>query len=137
MDVARICFAVALLTGGAAVAGPTDSLIRIDAKDCARLVRHVPQPDVAYRPGVDSRGRPVAPADLGGGTQLPIGEITIPIEIDLASRNRLPKPHGRLEAEAQIGTVTLKNGQVLFNGQIMGDYEQHAVAEACKAQGFR
>src|SRR3546814_15670542 len=42
----------------------------ITEDDCARLVPHVPAPDVEYRPGVDAAGRPVAPADLPGSTRI-------------------------------------------------------------------
>ncbi len=31
---------------------------------CRQLVRHVPAADVAYKPGVDAKGKPIAPADL-------------------------------------------------------------------------
>lgn len=40
--------------------------IIITKLDCSRLVRHLPAADVAYQPGVDAKGRAVAPADLDG-----------------------------------------------------------------------
>ncbi|NFV79934.1 hypothetical protein [Magnetospirillum aberrantis] len=40
--------------------------IVITKTDCSRLIRHVPAPDVAYKPGVDVHGRAVAPADMPG-----------------------------------------------------------------------
>ena len=137
MRLARMCLFLTLLTPVPAAAGPTDTLIRITANDCRRLTAHAPRPDVAHQPGRDVRGRPVAPADLGGGAQLPVGEITIPIEIDLADRVPASRRIGRPEAKAQIGTVTFRDGQAPFNGLPHGDYEQHAVTEACKARGFR
>lgn len=40
--------------------------IVITKLDCSRLIRHVPAADVAYKPGVDAKGRVVAPADVPG-----------------------------------------------------------------------
>ncbi|RMD62947.1 MAG: hypothetical protein D6826_06185, partial [Alphaproteobacteria bacterium] len=64
---------------------------RLTKSDCARLVKHVPAPDVAYRPGVDVRGRPVTPADVDGGVSIAVPEtIEIPIKVDLQDRFGLP-----------------------------------------------
>ena len=41
--------------------------ITVTREDCAGLVNHVPDADVAYQPGVDANGNQVASADLGGG----------------------------------------------------------------------
>ena len=38
-----------------------DAILRMTRADCKRLVTHQPAPDVAYRSGVDVRGRAVAP----------------------------------------------------------------------------
>ncbi|MGB8274515.1 MAG: hypothetical protein WCF16_04500, partial [Alphaproteobacteria bacterium] len=60
-------------------------IVVLSRADCQLLVRHVPAPDVAFAPGRDAYGRPVAPADLGGGyedVKVP-DEITFPVEIDL------------------------------------------------------
>ena len=84
---------------------------------CARLVQHVPADDVTYKPGVDARGRPVVPADLGGGPTIAIpDEINIQIGIDLADRLALrdarraavppthPTNHPRLARDANANT---------------------------------
>ena len=36
--------------------------VTIKTADCASFVSHIPTTDVAYKPGVDVHGRPVAPA---------------------------------------------------------------------------
>ena len=41
--------------------------ITVTREDCAGLVIHVPDANVAYQPGVDANGNQVASADLGGG----------------------------------------------------------------------
>lgn len=115
-----------------------EDLLRIAAADCARLTRHTPAPDVAYRPGVDVRGKAVTSADLDGGAQLNLpAEIVVAIEVDLAKRYGLPRRPGVYDGTAVIGTVTVKDGQALFNGQPMHAFDQALVAEACRARAPR
>jgi len=54
--------ALALLAPGVAA-----EEITVTREDCAGLVTHVPDANVAYQPGVDANGNQVASADLGGG----------------------------------------------------------------------
>ena len=42
----------------------------LDRRTCARIVVHVAEPDVIFRPGVDVRGRPVVPAEGSGGLRI-------------------------------------------------------------------
>lgn len=57
----------------AATASAEEVTVTVTRQDCARLVRHMPSADVAYQPGVDVKGRKVAPADLpGSGADLKI-----------------------------------------------------------------
>jgi hypothetical protein len=78
-------FAASALQIVAIGAAGAQDVVAITRADCQRLVRHVPAPDVAYEPGTDVYGRPVAPAELGGGYGdiRPPDEITFPVEIDL------------------------------------------------------
>jgi hypothetical protein len=48
---------------GAQQGGNAPMVITITKTDCSRLIQHQPAPDVAYKPGVDVRGRPVVSAD--------------------------------------------------------------------------
>lgn len=50
---------------GSGSSGPM--VITITKMDCSRLIQYQPAPDVAYKPGVDVRGRPVASADTDPG----------------------------------------------------------------------
>ena len=60
----------------------------ITESHCRELVRHVPADDVAYRPGVEVKGRSVAPADLGGGTHIPVPDpFAITIKVELSERH--------------------------------------------------
>jgi hypothetical protein len=108
------------------------SELTLSKKDCARIVRHAPSPDVAYKPGVDARGRKVAPADLGGGSLIKLPkEITIDIGIDLEEKYGLGAG-GKYTGTSNIGKVKVKNGRVTFNGQPLGNREQQAIAAACR-----
>jgi len=55
---------------GQQVLSPLATHVIISTQDCQRLVRHVPAPDVAYKPGVDVHGKTVAPADLAGSNTI-------------------------------------------------------------------
>lgn len=111
------------------------SEIRISPADCQRLVQHRPDADVAYKPGVDARGNPVAPADLPGQARIAVpNEITINLTVDLLRQYGVPStsplaPRG----EASVGTVTydIAAGRMTFNGQPLSDPDQAALAAAC------
>lgn len=129
--------AVAVLLAFAAVrpaaAQPDDTVpLRLTEADCRAVVAHEPAPDVAFAPGVDVRGRPVAPADLPGSVRIDLpDEIVIPIQVDLA--RRLGVPRTRYEADAYVGTVTVVDGRPYFDGQPLFDADRAALAAACRA----
>jgi len=103
--------------------------IKVSRKDCLKIIRYMPAPGVAYQPGVDVHGRKVVPADLGGGAsafKVP-DEITFNIGKDLAKDFNT-----KYTGEAVFGKVTVKRGQVFWNGQPVGDQSQNAIAEDCR-----
>lgn len=100
---------------------------------CDRLVVHRPDDDVAYQPGVDVEGRPVAPADLPGTVRLTMpGTITIPVTVDIVERFGLPFDPGAIEADGLIGTLTLRGDRLTFNGQPLYDVEQDYLNWLCR-----
>jgi len=104
----------------------------ISRDDCLRAIRHVPSADAAYAPGVDARGRPVAPADLGGGPRIALPEIlAFDINIDVG-RYLGGSRYGTLDMA--VGTVVydVASGRLTFNGEVLTDADQRAVAEACR-----
>ncbi len=109
--------------------------VRITGADCSRLVEHRASSDVAYRPGVDAKGRPVASADLPGGVRVnPRTEFTIDINVDLQRRFGVagnPSVHQPL---AKVGAITVKGDKAYFDGQPLTDDTQEALAAYCRNQ---
>ncbi len=114
---------------------PAAADIAVTRRDCDRLVKHQPAPGVEYQPGVDVHGRPVAPADLGGGYQIkPPETIVIPIEVLIQDRFNIPTNSVLWNAKAQVGVVTVKGDQVYYEGQLLGDPETAALEQLCREQ---
>ncbi|MEE8505058.1 MAG: hypothetical protein V3S40_02430 [Kiloniellales bacterium] len=123
-----------LLTAAASPAAAHESLqVTITKADCARLVEHVPAPDVAYQPGVDVYGDPVAPAHAGGGTPIELPEtIVIDVEVDLFQRFGIPVDPTRYDADAEVGEVVYRDGRFTFNGQPLHSEAQAELAARCQ-----
>ena len=120
-------------TPRAAITGAAITRVAITRADCARLVAHVPAPDVAYRPGVDVYGREVAPADLGGAPRIELPEtILIDIEIDLQARFGIPADSTQYDPDAEVGEVAYRDGRFTFNGQPLQDEAQTELAARCQ-----
>ena len=112
--------------------GPSLAQLTVTKRDCKRITKHVPAPDVAYRPGGGVRGKEFAPADLGGASPIKIpDEISIDIGIDLEEKYGLGSG-GKYTGEGIIGTVTVKKGRVYFNGQPLTASDQAVLAQACR-----
>jgi hypothetical protein len=134
----RIACAIALVLTACAWAAPASAEVAISRRDCEQLARHEPAPDVTYQPGVDVHGRPVAPADLGGGSQIDLPEVIyIPIEVLVQDRFGIPANSVLYDATALVGVVSVKGNQVYFEDQLLGDPEVAALEEACREQGLR
>lgn len=76
--------------------------VTVTRKDCLQLTRYVPDGSVSadYQPGVDSRGRPVAPADYGtAGVITPPEVYRFQVEVNPFDRDRV-----RLQ-ESQLNEV--------------------------------
>ena len=126
-------FLAALLAAAPARAHEVPAEVIITRADCARLVEHVPAPDVAYQPGVDAYGRAVAPAELDGGTPIQAPEtLRIPIEIDLFDRFGIPANPALYESDIPIGEVIYRDGRLTFEGQPLQDEAQAELAARCQ-----
>jgi hypothetical protein len=130
---------------GHAQTGQTGQPVRIviTKVDCSRLIRHTPAPDVAYRPGVDAKGRAVAPADVpGSGANAIPGLVPDVLEIPLTIKPMQGATYakrGAGDSQATLGTVRydMNKGTFTFNGEPLGSAEQEELARACARQGVR
>ena len=115
----------------AAPAATQDRLV-IRREACDQLANLSPSADVEYRPGVDARGRPVAPADLSPESNPRVDEIFI--EIDAATRRRFGLPPERrfFAGEASVGVVVVQDNKAFFNGQPLEDREQAMLSQLCR-----
>lgn len=133
MRVRAFVIATAIL---AAAAPSARAEVAVSRKDCDWLVHHESAPDVAYQPGVDVHGQPVAPADLNGGAQLALPDVIyIPLEILIQDRFGIPANSVLYEAKAQVGVVEVRGNQVYYNDQLLNDPETEALADACREHG--
>ena len=102
--------------------------VTVSKRACRELVAHQPAPDVAYRPGVDARGRSVASADLEDGSRIVLpSDITVPMTVDLFARTGRKALRGA-ELRSTVGEVRYSDGHVTFNDRPLG--------EACRAAGY-
>jgi hypothetical protein len=116
--------------------------ITVRATECQRLVQHASTNNAAYTPGVDVRGKAVAPADLDGGSNMIVPEaIDIQIGVDLADRMGLQDSAVGADAKRKVlpyegkvplGTITVKGQDVFWNGERIVPQDQVLLAEACK-----
>src|SRR5579875_3340460 len=78
-------------------------------------------------------GNPVPPADVQGSPTIVVPqEFSIPITVDLGKRLGIPVDPNDFQSNADIGTLTYKDGQVYFNGQPLQDSDEAALARACQ-----
>lgn len=107
--------------------------VTVGRLDCLKLVKHVPAPDVAYRPGVDVRGKPVVPADPEGvGKIVPPENFTIDITVRIDKRFGVPPTAELYRPEARIGAVTVEGDKAYFNGQPLATESVNELAEVCR-----
>jgi hypothetical protein len=116
---------------------PEKTEVTIARADCARLVEHVPAPDVAYQPGVDAYGRAVVPADLpgdlNGGARIQVPRtLRIPIEIDLLDRFGIPANPALYDADVPIGEVAYQDGRLTFEGQPLQNEAAAELSRRCQ-----
>lgn len=138
MNAMRITGSIALLLVTIGWVAPASAEIAISRRDCERLVHHQPAPDVAYQPGVDVHGRPVAPAGLGGGSQIELPDVIyIPVEVLIQDKYGIPANSVLYDATALVGVVSVRGNRVYFEDKLLIDPEIAALEEACRDRGFK
>lgn len=116
--------------GGAAAV--THAVVTLE--DCKRLVPHTPGADVAYQPGVDVHGNPVAKADLDSGlNDIPIPkEIVIDFGLDLAGQYGFSAAGQQVTSDIFTISYDLASEALMIDGKPLSKSDSQAVARACK-----
>ncbi len=128
---AVLCAFAGLLPAAAAA----EQVVTVTAGDCRRVVAHVAAADMEYRPGVDVRGRKVAPADLGGGPPIKLpDEIAFDLQLDLEELAGPPPPGpvGEVFGRPVLGHISIRGYKVYFNDRLLGDMAQAELARKCR-----
>jgi len=116
--------------GGAALAAEE---LKLTKRVCNKAVRHVPTADATYQPGVDVRGRPVAPADIGGGSAIRLPDsYSINLEIDLFQNFGIPLDPRLQGTDLSVGRIDIRGNDVYFNGQPLQDDAERAFVALCQ-----
>ena len=126
--------AASLATAGAAAAEPKQK-VSISKKDCRWLTSHRPAADVAYKPGVDARGRPVKSADLDSNRRIKLPRvIAIPLHVPLGSllKPGTTSPVGESEVGVGLITVDRTSGEVSYEGETLVPAERRRMVAACR-----
>jgi hypothetical protein len=140
----RICpfAAILCLMAASLPASAEQANVSISKQDCAKLVRHNPSADVAYKPGVDAKGRAVASADLpGSGNSIKMlpDVLEFPVSINPFTYKNMNRVKGTENTWMTMGTVKydMGKGTWTYNDQPLGSADQQAIAEACGKRGVK
>ncbi len=105
----------------------TERVLLRTSEHCLLLSEHIPDDDVAYKPGVSAHGETVAPADLPGGNSLGLGEQDYSflmthdaLNTQKSNENSVVSPNGLTPAQEGkiiLGQVSVRDGAVFWNGQ--------------------
>ena len=134
-----LCVVIALsIPTGTALSKPKKETaeITVSVKDCHRWITHRPSADINHKPGVDVRGRRVAPADLSVMRVIKAQDtITFNITYDgLGNLGLRDAEASLLAGDTVVAAVAceIPNGQLEFNGQRLTYPEIGILAASCK-----
>jgi len=125
---------ICLALQGLATSALAEEIV-ITEKGCRELVAHVAADGVAYQPGIGTGDRRVAPADLPGSSYGVVTPERIFIDLTIPLRRFLVNPPpftGTAEVKAGFVVVDVKSGQVIYNGQRLGDTANAVVVAECR-----
>ncbi len=140
--VIKMVLGAVLFLGFSGVRGQDTQSLYVTRQDCRQLVAHHPDPGVEYKPGVDVRGKYVAPADLPNQANFNLPDK---IEFDLRLNPLAYAPQSGAPAGAFQNTATnlghvemdLGSGKAKLNGHTLDDEQTSIVTEACRKAGYR
>lgn len=121
-------------------------IFELSWEQCRQLViAHKPRGNIAYTPGIDVAGQPVAPADLPGSKHFDIGK-SVTISIDLPLRKYAPhfpkSPHKNNYIRDAVKDSSIHTGEiqiaednsVWINGEPVHDEVLDKIDQECRAK---
>lgn len=132
-------FAVQALPAWAENVTVSGDTVYVTADDCRVLSRHRPDQGVTYRPGVDVKGKYVAPADLNGGaaSALPPGKVGFDVLVNPMENNPGQGRYKDTTLPVARVEVDLATGETFLNGRSLTPEQDKIVWDACKRSGYR
>jgi len=104
---------------------------------CRQLADYQPDPKahVAYEPGIDVHGKPVASADVSRSPVTVPRVIKFTIDADVAQYAGIPLPQGQNLASVGIVEVDTQTGDADFNGMPIEGPAIAALKDICRHPG--
>jgi len=132
-------FAALLLTLAALPAPVAGAqTITVSSQACAAVAHRNDAPGVAYQPGVDVKGKAVAPADLPGSGNATLTDklagSPVKITVDLQRRFGIPADANLFHGKAEVGYVTVRDGKAYLDGVPLDSSEEGLLSAACRDQ---
>src|SRR5512146_1849841 len=130
-----LLFLVAL-SGHVLPASGEPATVVISRQDCRELLRHVPDADVSYKPGVDVDGKAVVPADLAPADPGAPDRIIIDLKRPLGQLQP-NAPASVAQSDVYVGqlNIDVASGRVELNGQPLDGGTESDVLAACRKAG--
>lgn len=115
----------------------SERIILITSEHCQLLTPHIPDDDVNYKPDEDVRGNSVVPAEIKSGNRLSIGERGYSFYMTHDALKGLSADQrsgltGNEEGKIILGQVTVKDGDVFWNGTSLKQAERDRVYMLCE-----
>ncbi|HPF45697.1 MAG: hypothetical protein KDF58_00970 [Alphaproteobacteria bacterium] len=119
-----------------------DRILLVTHKDCQLLRPYIPDEDVTYKPDQDVRGKRLVSAEIKNENDLMIGNNGYSFylthdALKEMNENKDAGLTGSEEGKIILGQVTVKNGDVLWNGQSLKESDKSRIYMLCDQQRKR
>ncbi|MDG1995491.1 MAG: hypothetical protein P8J14_03275 [Emcibacteraceae bacterium] len=116
-----------------------ERIILVTQAQCQMITSHVADVDVEYKPGKDVRGRDVVSADVEGSDALGLGKngYSFYMTHDALKESGRTEKYGlsqSQEGKIILGQVTVKDGDVLWNGSSLREADRNSIYMLCDEQ---